>query len=204
MYFELYRNGIRVGRINPKSFNSNAIKAGMVRGAEQELSIIAKEAASQMDSFADTRIRRRVLVDENATHLADAYKQAASKSSVTVEGGEVILSLLDVKLLDRLLPMEGEHSGKGGWWRIYEHGSPGSRVGGSTRFGFVPAEGEGKHGQGIMVDLAKAKNAGSLRPHPGVMPLRITHRFKSMVRDIMKERRERLMDSIARTAIGAL
>jgi len=198
MHFDLYRNGTRVGRIKPEALTEGFVQSALTRAAQQEFTVIAEEAKSAMESLVNTLVRRRVLVNKKATYLADAYSQAMSRSKVSNEKGIITLSLLDIKMMDRLLPMGGEGNTRKGWWRIYESGSPGERVGGSSDYGFVTMSGKGKHGEGAMVKITD-ENASYVKPHPGVMPIRITYRFKNILRDLFRVRKDRVMDSLART-----
>jgi hypothetical protein len=148
-----------------------------------------------LDAHLD-QVNQRPLYD-GTTPLTAAYKMAADKSKIQRPSGHVRFRFVDLKELDKLLPMsENSNNQEGGWWRMHEEGSPGSKVGASSQYGFVNVEvlekifgndfnpdRAGRHKEGIMIDITKGigKQLG-FRPFRGVAPLRILARTILQIR----------------------
>lgn len=152
--------------------------------------------------------------------LVDAYKTAMKKSKVIKKGNIINASFFDMGLMDEMTPQSkgSTSTRKGGWWRIHEFGSPGQKQGYSENYGFLNVNYvknrldmrykenksfveriSGRHGQGIMVKLASplAKQYG-VKPHPGIMPLRILQRTLNRTEGRIMGLRDRLRRNLIR------
>ncbi|MCK9279274.1 MAG: hypothetical protein M0P71_01410 [Melioribacteraceae bacterium] len=125
--------------------------------------------------------------------LKSAYELAINASKFYENGNIGMFNIMDLSMLDNLLPMHGDSNTGHGWWILHEIGAPGMRVGGSSVKGFVNRSllekifGDnlflsGRFGEGYMVDItSEFWSRFHLKPHKGIVPQRYLTTMQNLI-----------------------
>ncbi|MGQ4893441.1 MAG: hypothetical protein ACP6IQ_02310 [Candidatus Njordarchaeia archaeon] len=189
-----YQRTIPYERLNSKQFKrvySNNVK--------QFLPEIVKFAIHRLDQIlgpGSPHYRPLVGSYKKEKSMYEAFREGILKSKFKEKGGNIKFTLINEKVISKLLKHPGSRSAAGAegkWWLLHE--SPAPRVGMSTQYMFVPKKGEGRHGEGIMVSIDKANSFGvkKFKPYQGFTPVRALTIVKNDVNEFLKSYKRLIM-----------
>lgn len=177
MTFKNKGNGMSLPITIGKLLDMGRMRNAAISSAAKELEAVMKLVRDGTDRKVSS-IRRALTGKYSQSSLSEAYKEALAASYVRKSGLGASMGILDASILDAMLPNHADKDkGYGGWWRLFEVGTFGkvNSFYGDSRYTFVPIEGAGRHGEGIMMKRDNPHTPPKLarRGHPGIRPFRI-------------------------------
>jgi hypothetical protein len=114
------------------------------------------------------------------THKGLTDKIGESPVDIDIAGGMITMRFGHIPTMDQLTVSDSP-DGKGfPYWRLFEYGTPGTRVGKGTKFGFFTPFGNDaesgpykKDGYGRRGDGYSVAAGSQAKKHPGVMPVHL-------------------------------